>query len=63
MTKLKTAALVLPVLVTEAAVPAAPVVVVPTETVALVPVAPVLPVPDVVPVSGTVYLAMRLSNS
>jgi hypothetical protein len=52
-----------PVLVTDADVPAAPVVVVPTVTVAAAPVAPVLPVPDVVPVRGTVYLAMRLSNS
>jgi hypothetical protein len=41
--KLKTAALVVPAFVTEAVVPALPVVVVPALTVAAVPVAPVAP--------------------
>jgi hypothetical protein len=41
--KLKTAALVVPAFVTEALVPAAPVVVVPAVAVAAVPVAPVAP--------------------
>jgi hypothetical protein len=48
--KLNTAALVVPLFVTLAFVPAEPVVVVPTVTVAAVPVAPVAPVAPVTPV-------------
>ena len=49
MVKLKTAAEDVPLFVTEAEVPAAPVVVVPTEMVAAVPVGPVAPVGPVGP--------------
>ena len=49
MVKLKTAAEDVPELVTDALVPAAPVVVGPTATVAAVPVAPAGPVAPVLP--------------